>query len=512
MELWPHWRDEEVLFEDEALIAVDKPAHLASHRSDSADLADVRARVAAWLAERKRPGPLWLSLPLDSEASGVVVLAKTKAASRELAVQLERGVPRRHLAVVDGRVGAVAGFAVTRPRPRLVELASSAPSQPVRRALAAAGAPIAGDEGGPAAHRLMLHLAEVELVHPESGAPLRLEAPLPIAMERALAGVTELPGSKAALVARIAAAADRRYAVARGESDAFRLVNAGGDELPGVEVDRYGEHAVVSLRSDEAIARRELILDAVAALGFAGVYLKLRGKEGPSGEESAPPEPVRGTAAPVPLLVREAGLVLASRLGDGMSTGVFFDQRDARRWLRGRAAGRTLLNLFAYHGAFTVAAVAGGARASLSVDASGAALEVLRENLDRAGADPAAHRLARADAGGWLARAARRGDRFDLVVLDPPSFSTHRRGVFRAARDYVELAALALRCTAPGGALLACTNHRGIVRDRFRRDLREAATRAGATIRMTSLPDPSDYPPEPGEEPHLKRVVVEVLA
>jgi 23S rRNA (cytosine1962-C5)-methyltransferase len=109
----------------------------------------------------------------------------------------------------------------------------------------------------------------------------------------------------------------------------------------------------------------------------------------------------------------------------------------------------------------------------------------------------------------WLERVAVRGEPFDLIVLDPPSFATTKQGRFSADGGYRKLAALALAALAPGGRLLACTNHRGIARMKFRRFLHEAARdSAREVVQMKDLPDPEDFPPEPGREPHLKSVLV----
>ena len=113
------------------------------------------------------------------------------------------------------------------------------------------------------------------------------------------------------------------------------------------------------------------------------------------------------------------------------------------------------------------------------------------------------------DAFAWLARAARRGERFDLVVLDPPSYSSTKRGRFVADSDYGSLAAAALAILAPGGRLLACTNHRGIASARFRRILFDAGRTAGRDIvQVKDLPEPPDFPPDPVAGPHMKSALV----
>jgi 23S rRNA (cytosine1962-C5)-methyltransferase len=254
-------------------------------------------------------------------------------------------------------------------------------------------------------------------------------------------------------------------------------------------------------------------LDAVAELGFAGVYLKRRPKHASVVADTrrdaiAPSEPQRGHAAPDPLTVCELGLPYLVRLGDGLSTGLFLDQRAARAWLREACAGKRVLNLFAYHGGFTVAAVAGGARETVSVDASGVALERAAENLALHDADRERHQLVRGDASAYLRKAAA-GEPFDVIVLDPPSFATTRRSTFRATRDYRPLAAACMRCLAPSGILFASTNHRGITRAKLRRHLEQAADDAGRRIvTMTDFADPLDFPAAPGKECHLTRVML----
>jgi 23S rRNA (cytosine1962-C5)-methyltransferase len=122
--------------------------------------------------------------------------------------------------------------------------------------------------------------------------------------------------------------------------------------------------------------------------------------------------------------------------------------------------------------------------------------------------DRGEHAFVAADAFAWLARAARRGERFDLVIVDPPSYSTTKRGRFVADSDYVDLAAASMSLLAPGGKLLACTNHRGIPQARFRRIVFDAARAAKRGVsQVKDLPAPIDYPMPPGAEPHMKSVL-----
>jgi 23S rRNA (cytosine1962-C5)-methyltransferase len=571
--LFPAWQKGWILHDDADLIAVDKPAFVSTHAPEEGRHDDAHSRLARFLRERGESAPssldgaasgpkprapaepyLGIHQRLDRDTSGVLVFTRRKEANRAMAEQFEgRKVQKTYIAAVSGLgpadrgelrhklvpgkdgvmkalpLGAAAGqVAVTRfrvlsrrgDRALLEVTPETGRTHQIRVQLAAAGAPIAGDPiyGGVPAPRLLLHAAGLALRHPGTGRPLSLRSSPPPSFARWVAGEAEaLPADPAAIEALLRQAADRRYGVAQlAETTAFRLCNGAGDGLPGVDVDVYGEHLVVALSGDEAAAAREAVLDAVAALGAAGVYLKVRPKHASvivdaRREEFAPRGPVRGAPAPEDLTVRELGVPLLVRLGDGLSTGVFLDQRENRRRVREMARGLRVLNLFAYTGAFTAAAALGGARSSATVDVSSGACAWARKNLAAVGADAALHEVVEADVIPWLERVATKTERFDLALLDPPSFATTKQSRFSAGSDYRAVAALALKVLAKGGRLLACTNHRGIPRPKLRRFLHEAARDAGReVVQMKDWPDPEDYPPAPGSEPHLKSVLVTV--
>lgn len=552
-ELWPAWRAAWIVHEDAELLVVDKPPGIATHPPEPSRIDDAHTRVRAFLAARGEKEPyLGIHQRLDRETSGVLLFTRRREANRGIAAELEgrlakktyvagvvgrvpeRGELRHRLAPGDGgamRVlprGARGGQeAISRYRVlaregqrALVELTpETGRTHQLRVQLAAEGFPIAGDAryGGAPAPRLMLHAAALGIKHPGTEKPVTFRAPMPAAFEAWLRARSEAPfTSVSSIEAVLREAALARYGLARsGDTDAFRIVNDAGDRLPGVTVDVYGRHLVVALLGDEAVAAREAVLDAADRLGLAGVYLKVRPKHASRvvdtrREELAPREAVRGASAPDAFTIHELGLPFEVRLGDGLSTGIFLDQRENRRRVRELAGGARVLNLFAYTGAFTVAAVAGGARASVTVDVSRGALAWARRNLDAVGADPGAHACVEADVIAWL-RARAKTERFELVLLDPPSFSTTKTSRWSAASDYPELAALCFATLAPGGRMLACTNHRGIVRMKLRRQLHEAARAAGREVKqMKDLPDPVDFPPEPGEEAHLKSLLVTV--
>jgi 23S rRNA (cytosine1962-C5)-methyltransferase len=550
--VWPDFYDARVLHTDADLIVVDKPAGVPSQSADPTRPDDLVTRLRAHLDLDY----LGVHQRLDRDTSGVLVFARRKEANARLAAQFEgRSVDKRYLACVarwphgdretvlrdrlddsKGHVRVVARGgkpAVTHVRVlerragrTLLELRlETGRTHQARVQLAHAGAPIAGDplHGGAPAARLMLHASSIALEHPATRRHVRYEAPVPREMRAWLergdlgARVFDDPG---ALDDAIDLAVERRWGLGRGETgaratSAFRLVNEAGDALPGLAVDVYGGHIVVQLYEPMPDAVLARVLDALMSRGFDGAYLKRRPKQAnvivdSRRDDFAPREPVRGAPAPDPLAIVEEGVPLLVRLGDGLSTGLFLDQRENRRRVRAFAAGASVVNLFAYTCAFSVAAALGGARQTVSVDAAAAALERGMANLAHAGIDdPGMHAFVVDDAAAWLRREAKKGARHELVILDPPSYSTTKKSRFSAASDYAPLAAAAMAIVAPGGRLLACTNHRGVTLTKLRRALHEAARLAGRrATQVKDLPDPLDFPAPLGGECHLKSVLV----
>lgn len=292
---------------------------------------------------------------------------------------------------------------------------------------------------------------------------------------------------------------------------AFRLVHAQADSLPGLTVDVYGRYAVANL-TEEAAGVESEVLDALFALDFNGVYLKRhpRQKNALADTDLAglcPPRPARGRPAPAELVVQEYGVPFGVRLADGLRTGLFLDQRENRRRIAALARGGRLLNLFAYTGGFSVAALHNGAEDAVCVDVSATALARARENVARIGA-ARRHRTITDDVFDVLARLRRRGERFDVVVVDPPSYATTKRRRFTAVKGYPELVALALPLLTGGGHLLCCLNHHTVSSTRFR-DLVAAGARAAKVVlsSMQDLVPPADFPTADGMSPLFKALL-----
>lgn len=301
------------------------------------------------------------------------------------------------------------------------------------------------------------------------------------------------------------------------ETTAYRVVNGEADGLSGVTVDWFDGVAVVSLYHSLQPAEEDALVEAVgAALRPRSVYLKRRPREArvvatTQRAAVAPETPAFGEAVSE-LPVKEGGLAYWIRPGQGLSVGLYLDMRDTRRWVREHARDRTVLNCFAYTCAFAVAARAGGATRVVNVDLSRKVLDWGRQNAQLNGQPaPPADYLA-GDVFEWLRRLARRGERMDLVILDPPSFATSKRGAFSAATDYPRLAEAAAGVVGQGGILLACCNLATLTTERFEEAVALGLGRVGRRARRVGRlgASPVDFPTPPGARSPLKVVALEL--
>lgn len=318
----------------------------------------------------------------------------------------------------------------------------------------------------------------------------------------------------------------RRHAlIESGVTDACRLFAGKSEGAPGVYLDRYGPGAVLILHETDsdpgtdpeasptglAASPRDLAHAALETLrpqGVRAVYLKVFPKDrsqlgGVQPAFLTDPAPAAGEPLPNLIPIREHAWKLGVRLYDGYSTGLFMDQRDNRKRLAELATeGRALrvLNTFAYTCAFSVACAAAGAQTT-SVDVSARYLQWGKDNFALNAIDPQPHRFARMDTIEFFDYARRKQLRYDLVILDPPSFAAGKksRGVrtFSAVRDYPELLRRAAELLDPGGVIFASTNTRELcIPGRFDRMI---DTALGSRPRRLTLPPPApDFAPEPG--------------
>lgn len=302
------------------------------------------------------------------------------------------------------------------------------------------------------------------------------------------------------LEARLGQALDlRRNHLLLGETTAYRLVNAEGDGLPGLTVDRYGDHLMVQLYTEAWRPHLPLVTDVLKTLlRPAGIYEKQRPRETrqmESGKGKKLSRLLWGTAAPGRLAVRENGLIFLVELEEGLNTGLFLDQRRSRRDLMERVRGKSVLNLFAYTGAFSVAAAASGADRVTSVDVSAGYLAWARENFSANGLDPRSHDFVTGDCLSVLSRFSQEKRSWDIILMDPPSFSTTASSRFTTRQGTAELVAAALPLLAPGGLLIASSNHQKTDLADYLKELRRGALKAGCGLRVIqTLGQPEDFP------------------
>jgi 23S rRNA (cytosine1962-C5)-methyltransferase len=243
------------------------------------------------------------------------------------------------------------------------------------------------------------------------------------------------------------------------ETPCYRLVHAEADGLPGLVVDRFAEVLAVQANTAGMARLEPLILYALDTL-LAPAAIVLRNDSPARALEGLPRETrmAKSTLAG-PILVHENGAVFGADLLGGQKTGWFFDQRDNRRFIAGLARDARVLDLYCFTGGFAVQAARAGAGAVLGIDSSEPALDLAADAATRNGVGEICA-FRRGDAFGELARLAASGERFDLVIADPPAFAKSRKEVGAALRGYRKLTRLAASVTANRGILfLACCSH-----------------------------------------------------
>jgi 23S rRNA (cytosine1962-C5)-methyltransferase len=298
-------------------------------------------------------------------------------------------------------------------------------------------------------------------------------------------------------------AVHRRAFLFGSSATTFRLANEKGDGLPGVRLDRYGDFAVLELTSAESQVRRLELANVVHSMGALGVYVKCRVRadlRNQDTENLAPRLPEVGQTAPDTMSVTEGSFSFEVSLGDGWDTGLYTDQRANRMRILAAAQGKRVLNLFCYTGSFTVAAAKGGALSTTSVDISRRALTRAQRNLRLNGIEPGtSHRLLRADAIDFMRRMITRGETYDLIILDPPSFSTTgKKSVFRLESAWPILLESAISLLSRAGQCLCVTHETTERATHLRRRLKLACERVGRTPSvLRELPSGSDCPDQP---------------
>lgn len=533
-----------ILFEDEHLLVINKPAGMNTH----APSPYAGEGIYDWFKHRE---PRWAQLAilhrLDKETSGVMVFGKTPAANRSLTAQFTgRSVKKKYLLLTSGKAPrkelviksriARAGDRYrtsTNGEPgetRFVPGSSAAPvasavaveaepltgrTHQIRVHAAENGFPILGDAlyGGAPFSRVCLHAMELRFQHPLDGRELVFRAPIDF-----------LKSVSAQL---------RESVIDPQRTDAYRVIHGASDGQPGWYVEQLGSNLLSQSPGPIADPQLTLLKSGLSSSPDAeprsalSVYHKILNRQvRRTATSEASPQLVCGIEAPPRFAIRENDVQFELSFNEGYSVGIFLDQRDNRRRLltghvgagfelpllaRGGAVRSEVLNTFAYTCGFSVCAAKVGARTT-SLDLSKKYLEWGHRNFVLNGIDPAAHDFIYGDTFDWLRRFAKKGRLFDVVILDPPTFSQSKEtGIFRVEKDFGRLTTTALSVLKPGGVLLASSNAADWMPENFVAAVLDAITGARRKVlKQHYVPQPLDFPISRGEPAYLKTLWVQV--
>ncbi|QVY61511.1 class I SAM-dependent rRNA methyltransferase [Cytobacillus gottheilii] len=252
------------------------------------------------------------------------------------------------------------------------------------------------------------------------------------------------------------------------ETTAFRVVNGEGDGLGGLTIEYFDGYYLIHWYSKGIYSFRESIIGALQELvQYKAIYQKKRFAE--SGKYIEEDDFVTGERGTFPIIVKENGVHFAVYLNESAMVGVFLDQREVRKRIRDAyAAGKTVLNTFSYTGAFSVFAALGDAQKTTSVDLANRSLSKTIEQFSINEVDYEAQDIIVEDVFRYFKYAVKKQLKFDMVILDPPSFARSKKMVFSAEKDYKNLLKEAISITEEGGIIVASTNASSFNMDKFK--------------------------------------------
>jgi 23S rRNA (cytosine1962-C5)-methyltransferase len=526
-----------VTFEDEHLLVVNKPPGWNTH----APSPYAGEGIYDWLRNRERK---WATLAivhrLDKETSGVLVFSKTAVANRSLTEQFTKREVRKRYSLLTDRHLAKKSFTIKSCLVRVGEKYVSrqlhaggdvaetgfrlcdqqlgglleVEAEPftgrthqIRVHAAEAGFPILGDVryGGTAAARVYLHAKELRFRHPITKEELSFQAPVEFGTEVSLS---------------------LRAAFIEPElTNAYRVINGASDGWSGLYVEKFGDYLLSQSESALTEEQNKQMITVKESLGVRAVYHKtLTQNARKTAVVDASPRIITGESPADRFVINENGLRFELSFSEGYSVGLFLDQRDNRgRLLSGHLARGfelsaldmppriEVLNAFAYTCGFSVCAAKAGARTT-SIDLSKKYLEWGKRNFQLNGLDPTEHDFIFGDVFDWLRRLEKKQRFFDIIVLDPPTFSQSKEsGIFRAEKDYAKLIGLTVPLLKRNSLLFASTNAADWTPkdflDTIERAIRDSKRRI---LQQQYFPQPPDFPISREEPAYLKTVWVRI--
>ncbi len=498
-----------ILYEDEHLLVVNKPCGINTHAPSpyaTNGIYDYLRNLA----------PRWSNLAivhrLDKETSGVLLFSKTALANRELTKQFtERRVSKKYILITAGsppqehftvishimkqgsqfksvpfkpgldraetnfRIPSNQDFEILNLCKDWVDYARTlhrnldlkvliaepltGRTHQVRLHASGRGCPVLGDAlyGGVESARVWLHSVELKFRHPQDGRELIFRAP----------PATSHP------------AISLRSAILNSNTNIYRLIHAVADKLPQIFIDRFGDWLLVQTERELLNDEIEFVKNLADECGARGVYHKFLKKEIRSLQPAVvSPKLIFGKPAPEHFTAIENGVNYELSFSEGYSVGLFIDQRDNRRRILSNYIAKAFpllekptspqaLNLFSYTCGFSVCAAKIGIH-TVSVDLSAKYLEWGKRNFQLNQLDPSPHEFCKGDVFDWLKRFKKKGRKFDLIILDPPTFSQSRlSGAFQAWKDYPKLLKSCLCLLKNGGRLFASLNTAGVSPEKF---------------------------------------------
>ncbi|MFP5106692.1 class I SAM-dependent rRNA methyltransferase [Neobacillus sp. C211] len=298
------------------------------------------------------------------------------------------------------------------------------------------------------------------------------------------------------------------------ETTAFRVFNGEGDGIGGLTIDYFAGYYLLTWYSKGIYHFRDYIVQALKELvEFQGIYQKKRFDE--KGQYIEEDDFVAGERGQFPLIVKENGVNFAIYLNESAMVGVFLDQRDVRRTIRDvYANGKTVLNTFSYTGAFSLFAALGGATKTTSVDLANRSKSKTIEQFSVNGVDHETQAIIVEDVFKYFKYAVKKQLKFDMVILDPPSFARSKKFVFSAEKDYKNLLIEAIAITADNGTIVASTNSSAFGMDKFKSFIDAAFKESGSRYKQLeefSLPVDFKTVKEFPEGDYLKVVFIKKI-
>lgn len=295
---------------------------------------------------------------------------------------------------------------------------------------------------------------------------------------------------------------------------AFRVFNGEGDGIGGLTIDYYDGYYLIYWYNKGIFQYKTEILNSINDLiEYKGIYQKKRFNY--EGEYIKDNDFISGEKGHFPITIKENGVNYLINLNDGPMVGLFLDQREARRALKDKyAQGKTVLNTFSYTGAFSVCAALGGATKTTSVDLANRSLSKTKEQFKVNNIDLELHEIIVEDVFNYFKYAIRKNLKYEIVILDPPSFARSKKHTFSAAKDYASLVKEAIRVTEEYGIIIASTNHSSFDMAKFKGFIDKAFTESGwryDILEEFSLPEDFRVSEEYKEGNYLKVVFIRKL-